>query len=251
MWQFSCCESRLYFYLVEQANRLGWPDNFTHSDARTSINVGVSQKSLRAAKNRLMQAGLIVFSGGGQGRADKCRYSFRCADIPPKGTPKVSPNGTPNGTPKAGDTSFIEDKPNKTIYPPYNPPEGDEGASGEPQNGGSVDTPPDPLPPLRGTPSREFVEFQRWITDNAPRVAKMKESFSEAQFSALKEAYALDFIRDLLRAMHNYEPLLKKNRSAYLTLLNWARRRAEPVLARKDPRHPSATFDNNQHYEKF
>ena len=39
-WQFGCCESRLYFYLVEQANRLGWPDNFTHSDSRMSEKVG-------------------------------------------------------------------------------------------------------------------------------------------------------------------------------------------------------------------
>src|SRR5699024_10475824 len=79
----------------------------------------------------------------------------------------------------------------------------------------------DTHPQFRSTPSREFLEFQQWISENAPRVAKMKEPFSEAQFSALKEAYALDFIRDLLRAMHNYEPLLKRNRSAYLTFLNW------------------------------
>lgn len=124
-WQFGCCESRLYFYLVEQANRLGWPDNFTHSDARTSINVGVSPKSLRAAKNRLMQAGLISFSGGGKGRADKCKYTFRCADLPPKVTPNGTPKGTPNGTPKIGDTSYIEDKLNQTYNPPYNPPQGE------------------------------------------------------------------------------------------------------------------------------
>lgn len=124
-WQFGCCESRLYFYLIEQANRLGWPDNFTHSDARTSINVGVSPKSLRAAKNRLMQAGLISFSGGGKGRADKCKYTFRCADLPPKVTPNGTPKGTPNGTPKIGDTSYIEDKLNQTYNPPYNPPQGE------------------------------------------------------------------------------------------------------------------------------
>lgn len=125
-WQFGCCESRLYFYLVEQANRLGWPDNFTHSDARTSINVGVSPKSLRAAKNRLMQAGLISFSGGGKGRADKCKYTFRCSDLPPKVPPNGTPKGTPNGTPKTGDTSYIEDKLNQTYNTPYNPPQGEE-----------------------------------------------------------------------------------------------------------------------------
>lgn len=49
-WQFGCCESRLYFYLVEQANRLGWPDNFTHSDRRLSENVGASRNAISRAK---------------------------------------------------------------------------------------------------------------------------------------------------------------------------------------------------------
>lgn len=132
-WQFGCCESRLYFYLVEQANRLGWPDNFTHSDARTSINVGVSPKSLRAAKNRLMQAGLISFSGGGKGRADKCKYTFRCSNLPPIVPPNGTPKGTPNGTPKTDDTSYIEDKLNQTYNTPYNPPLQGEEVTGIPE----------------------------------------------------------------------------------------------------------------------
>lgn len=80
-----------------------------------------------------------------------------------------------------------------------------------------------------------------------------ERAFSEAQFSALKEAYALDFIRDLLRAMHNYEPLLKRNRSAYLTFLNWARRRNETSSSRSNTRHPATTYHAKptQHYDEF
>ena len=30
-WQFTCCETRLYFYLLKTANRLGWVDSWTRS----------------------------------------------------------------------------------------------------------------------------------------------------------------------------------------------------------------------------
>lgn len=82
----------------------------------------------------------------------------------------------------------------------------------------------DPHPQFRCTPSPDFEKFQKWIEANAPRVAKMKEPFSEAQFSALKKDFSSKYICNLLRAMHNYEPLLKKNRSANLTFRQWAKR---------------------------
>ena len=75
-WQFGCCESRLYFYLVEQANRLGWPDNFTHSDRKLSENVGASRNAIVRAKNRLGQAGLLQVTMGGRGKGNRTSYSF-------------------------------------------------------------------------------------------------------------------------------------------------------------------------------
>lgn len=58
-WQFTCCETRLYFYLLKTANRLGWVDSWTRSDAKVSSDVGVSVNSMKTARNRLVQAGLI------------------------------------------------------------------------------------------------------------------------------------------------------------------------------------------------
>ncbi|BBL03028.1 hypothetical protein A5CBH24_03410 [Alistipes communis] len=152
-----------------------------------------------------------------------------------------------------GDTSCIEDRLDKNNITPYNPPNGETVVLPPFSEKAEVTDSSNTLPQFRGTPSREFLEFQQWISENAPRVAKMKEPFSEAQFSALKEAYALDFICDLLRAMHNYEPLLKRNRSAYLTFLNWARRRNETSLPRSNTRHPATTYHAKptQHYDEF
>lgn len=104
-WQFSCCETRLYFYLLKTANRLGWEDNWTHSDDKTSANVGVSRDTLKSARNRLVQAKLISFKAGGKGYGNKTRYEI----LVPKSIPKSIPNPVPKSIPIP-----IIDKPNQT-----------------------------------------------------------------------------------------------------------------------------------------
>lgn len=98
-WQFTCCETRLYFYLVETANSLGWANNWTHSDGKTSANVGVSINTLKTARNRLSQAGLISFKEGGKGHANKTRYQILTPNLIPKVTPKPIPNPQPKVEP--------------------------------------------------------------------------------------------------------------------------------------------------------
>lgn len=103
-WQFTCCETRLYFYLLKTANRLGWVDSWTRSDTKVSSDVGVSVNSMKNARNRLVQAGLIVFKAGGNGQRDKTKYQvvcdFRCQDLTPKLEPKVLPKLNPKLEPK-------------------------------------------------------------------------------------------------------------------------------------------------------
>jgi hypothetical protein len=73
----------------------------------------------------------------------------------------------------------------------------------------------------------DYQKFNEWLKENAPRVLRMKEPITEEQFISLKTDFDTQFLCDLLREMHNYEPLLKKNRSANLTLRNWAKRRKQ------------------------
>lgn len=94
-WQFTCCETRLYFYLLKTANRLGWVDSWTRSDAKVSSDVGVSVNSMKTARNRLVQAGLIEFKSGGNGQRDKTRYIVRCQNLIPKLQPKHEPKPQP------------------------------------------------------------------------------------------------------------------------------------------------------------
>ena len=123
-WQFTCCETRLYFYLLKTANRLGWVDSWTRSDAKVSSDVGVSVNSMKTARNRLVQAGLIEFKSGGNGQRDKTRYIVRCQNLIPKLQPKHEPNLIPNHEPKPQPYINKTKIKTKNINIPTTPPKG-------------------------------------------------------------------------------------------------------------------------------
>lgn len=134
-WQFTCCETRLYFYLLKTANRLGWVDSWTRSDAKVSSDVGVSVNSMKTARNRLVQAGLIEFKPGGNGQRDKTRYivrcQFRCQNLIPKLQPKHEPNLIPNHEPKPQPYINKTKIKTKNINIPPTPPKEDVGKEKE------------------------------------------------------------------------------------------------------------------------
>lgn len=123
-WQFTCCETRLYFYLLKTANRLGWVDSWMRSDAKVSSDVGVSVNSMKTARNRLVQAGLIEFKSGGNGQRDKTRYIVRCQNLIPKLQPKHEPNLIPNREPKPQPYINKTKIKTKNINIPPTPPKG-------------------------------------------------------------------------------------------------------------------------------
>jgi hypothetical protein len=70
----------------------------------------------------------------------------------------------------------------------------------------------------------EFKKFHLWLEKNADQVLKMREPFTIKQFFSIKDLAPPETIRDVLKAMHNRADLLKKYRSANLTLRNWLKR---------------------------
>jgi hypothetical protein len=129
-WQFTCCETRLYFYLLKTANRLGWVDSWTRSDTKVASDVGVSVNSMKTARNRLVQAGLITFKAGGNGQRDKTKYQviceFRCQNLIPKVPPNLEPNPIPNLEPKVQPYNKTKTKNNNNnsgeLFPPEEKP---------------------------------------------------------------------------------------------------------------------------------
>lgn len=67
----------------------------------------------------------------------------------------------------------------------------------------------------------KFKKFEKWIKENAPDVAKLKEPFTIQQFVKISGKYSPEDVRRILKEMHNWKPLLTKKKSAYLTLNNW------------------------------
>lgn len=74
-------------------------------------------------------------------------------------------------------------------------------------------------------PPTDFEKFNTWLKNNAPRVLAMREPFTPSQFARAKEEYGVTLMQELLEEMHNWEPLVKNNRSAYLTFRTWAKRK--------------------------
>ncbi len=85
-WRFTSIEADLYYELVGIANERGWPAGFQYSNQLICATIGISEKSLIAARNRLKQAGLLDFVSG-QKRAPTS-YTLR-----QKGLPQVSKKG--------------------------------------------------------------------------------------------------------------------------------------------------------------
>ena len=82
---FNGSETRLYFYLLHTCNSLRWKNPFTHSDAHLAAVSGMSVNTLKTARNRLKQAGLLEFTAGSQGRGQshKAQYKLSIFDTIP------------------------------------------------------------------------------------------------------------------------------------------------------------------------
>jgi hypothetical protein len=63
-----------------------------------------------------------------------------------------------------------------------------------------------------------------WIDTHAARVNKMKEPLTNDEAAKLRSEFDKDYLKEQFEAMHNYEPLIKKNVSTYKTFRSWARR---------------------------
>lgn len=75
----------------------------------------------------------------------------------------------------------------------------------------------------------KFEAFRKWVDENAPRVNQMLEPFTLEQWQKATKQFGS--IGGVLKKMHNYQPLLKANVSAYLTLCNWMKRELEKQSA--------------------
>jgi hypothetical protein len=87
---------------------------------------------------------------------------------------------------------------------------------------------------------KEFEKFQNWVKEKSPRVSEMREPFTIDQFFHIKAKFPVAEISRVLLDMHNWEPLVKKNRSAYLTCNKWLNREKSQKPFKPDSNAASA-----------
>ncbi len=88
---FSALEADLFYELVGLCNDRNWPTEFQYSNLLLCATLGVSEKSLISARNRLKQAGLLEFTSGHKRSPTVYRFLDPDAKIP---LPQVSKSGS-------------------------------------------------------------------------------------------------------------------------------------------------------------
>ncbi len=81
---FNPSDCMLYFYLLDTCNALHWKQPFGQSDRYLSLVLGISVPTIREAKNRLKQRGLIDFKApekASKGIDGQTKYSFPTVQI--------------------------------------------------------------------------------------------------------------------------------------------------------------------------
>ncbi|TVT39616.1 hypothetical protein FNT36_18415 [Hymenobacter setariae] len=90
---FSALEADLFYELVGLCNDRNWPTEFQYSNPLLCATLGVSEKLLISARNRLKQAGLLEFTSGHKRSPTVYRFLDPDAKIP---LPQVSKSGSKN-----------------------------------------------------------------------------------------------------------------------------------------------------------
>jgi len=95
-FRFSSIEADLFYELVAICNKLRWPTEFQYSNPLLCATLGVSEKSLISARNRLKQAGLLDFTSGH--KRNPTIYHLIDPNAPAIPLPEVSTNGSKSGS---------------------------------------------------------------------------------------------------------------------------------------------------------
>lgn len=87
--------------------------------------------------------------------------------------------------------------------------------------------------------SEDFKKFVDWVNGIGDKIMKLRKPFTEKEYRAIvdeikKGSYTWDDVKNVLENMQNHKDLLKKYESAYLTFNNWVKIRKERT-ATKEP----------------
>ena len=110
--EFSSVETKLYFLLLETANSFAWRDSFQLSNDRLFARFTESANTVRAARNKLQQIGLITFSSAKK-KNERTKYTIWGSPAAPQFEPHSAPQLEPiNRQDKDKDKNICPEKEN-------------------------------------------------------------------------------------------------------------------------------------------
>jgi len=222
---FSATEADLFYELVALCNERGWPTEFFYSNPLLCAHLGMSESTLIRARNRLKQAGLLEFTSGHKRSPTVYRLFDPDAEIPLHNASKNASTSASISASKSESRSAtsINKEKTKRKTKPSAPAAADE--VGESEVG--VSSSPTLLP-----------AWQTWLLANAPEVLRLKTPLTADQWAKLVDTFGESLTQEVLLAMQNHAGLTKKYTSAYLTALDWAKRR-QPAGSTPPPKRPA------------
>ena len=197
---FQASDTRLYFYLLHTCNTLGWKNPFGHSDRHLALQVGASVNTIRKAKFRLIESGLIkVFTPLKPSNSIAGQSIYTLLTVSKTDTVNKVINPTVSKIDTVCDTvcdtnklNQTEIKPNQTIS-------------------------------ISKKIKNEFPYLLDALKEKYLNVSKMEKQITLEEYNMLRTELqiSVENISDILQRMENYKPLLDKNTSVYLTIKAW------------------------------
>lgn len=169
----------------------------------------LSEKQIRTALNKLIDAGYLVVGNYNESKYDRTMW-YRLGE---KGI-SMLPNGNIDATQE-------KEGRDKEVTPiPYSVTDSvtDSDSMSAKNNIKDKEKTPDTNP--------DYIRFNSWIADNAPYCANPKnmKQITQAEFLRLKQKYKSEQISHIIEQIENRKDLRKRYSSLYRTTLNWLKK---------------------------
>jgi len=200
----SASEADLYYCLLNEFSGAYWPDSLPISNGFLCGVLSMTEKTLIATRLKLKQKGLIEFTSGKQNKTRTSYSLLYCKNYSTSDSTHYSTSySTSDSTHVKKSTDKRKTKDKEEEYK---------------KTGDVIFVTPE----LSEVDQTTWTKFQAWFSEQGFKyVTKLEEQLKPRQLLDLIEEFGKAPVRDILLSMENAKV---KNKSVYLTALNWLRR---------------------------
>lgn len=215
----------LYHHLLYAANAIGWKSPFQEGNMIIMATLGIADKTLMSAREKLVEAGLIKFTPGKKGY-------YSTYELLPNNTENLRGIREQSGKNNTEILRGIRDQspeitPEYHVKSPANirvdKKREDKEATASAQASEGVEA----TPTERGAKNNPLSAepWAAWLNEHTPTVQRLKSPLTAEQYTKLIADFGEPLVREVLASMENHAGLLKKYTSANLTARDWCKRR--------------------------